>query len=77
MRGITALEKLHERVGNAISRSHASGRFDNDSGLVFEWDVDIWNLADDGQDAPVGRAAKMAGYEGEKGGGTVIASTEP
>ncbi|PYK55885.1 MAG: hypothetical protein DME47_03030 [Verrucomicrobia bacterium] len=51
MRGITALEKLHERVGNAISRSHASGRFDNDSGLVFEWDVDIWYLADEGQDA--------------------------
>src|SRR5207253_3201905 len=24
VRGITALEKLHERVGNAISRSHAS-----------------------------------------------------
>jgi hypothetical protein len=51
VRGITALEKLHERVGNAISRSHASGKFDNDSELVFEWDVDMWNLADDGQDA--------------------------
>ena len=77
MRGITALEKLHERVGNAISRSHASDRFDNDSGLVFEWDVDIWNLADDGQDAPLAGQPRWLCYEGEKGGGTVIASTEP
>jgi len=76
VRGITALEKLHERVGNAISRSHASGRFDNDSGLVFEWDVDIWYLADEGQDARW-PDSQESWYEGEKGGGTVIASTEP
>ena len=76
MRGITALEKLHERVGNAISRSHASGRFDNDSGLVFEWDVDMWNLAVDGQRCP-GPTAKMRVLRREKGGGTVIASSEP
>jgi hypothetical protein len=77
VRGITALEKLHERVGNAISRSHASGKFDNDSELVFEWDVDMWNLADDGQDVRWPDSQDGCAMKGEKGGGTVIASTEP
>ncbi len=27
------------------------GWFDTDSGLAFDWDVDMWNLADNGQDA--------------------------
>jgi hypothetical protein len=76
VRGITALEKLHERVGNAISRSHALGRFDNDSGLVFEWDVDMWNLAEDGQDARWPDSHDGSATKGEQGG-TVIASTEP
>jgi hypothetical protein len=37
------------------------------------WIDGIWQTTDK---MPIGPIAKMAGYEGEKGGGTVIASTE-
>ena len=52
------------------------GGFDNDSGLVFEWDVDMWNLAEDGQDARWPDSHDGSATKGEQGG-TVIASTEP
>ena len=77
MRGIAALEKLHERVGNAISRSHASVGSTMIRGWCSNrmWIYGIWQMTGK---MPVGPTAKMAhATKVEKRGGTVIASTEP
>ena len=68
VRGNTALEKLHQRVGNAISRSHALVCFDTDSGLAFDWDVRLRHMVPFAPDAPTHRRAERRGGEASRVG---------